>query len=398
MWGRSCRTCCTWLARRVLPVVMVSTCLCARAGAQQSAAAWAVLDRVREAYRDVYDLRFGYDAWIDYGDDGTIDVTKTGKLLFRLHEQAFIKDETWQYAGGQPGLHYISSMLRGNYATYTKEEDDVQGVLYRSREPNMWAWGAGGLTVLFAPLLIDRQECVAFLFGYERIGLRKCARVVMVMRNLLTERQYRELVAMAERGELPEDRFGENYWIDTSRGVVLKYESVAYSDEPGKERSELTTWTTRVHEVRRFRSGDVDIWLPVEVEEIIPPFWRHGPVGKVKLSRGYKKRIVVVPDTVEINLRAPDEAYVIDPPPGTRLQEPGEDVDVSKLAGAKPAESVSGSLTVTKKMMEEAERQLRERGLRPVEPVRGNWWRIGALVAGAILVVVGLWFRRGAGG
>jgi len=368
------------------------------AKAEQSPEAWAVVDRVVDRYRDVYDLRFGYDAWIDFSDDGTVDVTITGKFLFRLHEQAYVNDETSHYAGGDPAVRRIYSMLRGKYGEYTKRANEVQGVLYRADNTLVWTWAAGVVTPFFDPLLLDRKECVAFLLGHERVGLRKCAHVVIVARDLVGERRYRELLAMAARGEPPRDRFGANYWIDTERGVILKCEHVAYSGPPGKGRSETTVWMTTATEVRRFQIDNRHIWLPVEIEEVHSPFWRDGPLGKVLVTPGSRKRIVVVPDTVEINVRAPDEAYVIDPPPGTRLQEPGEDMDVSKLAGAKPAESVSRSLTVTKKMMEEAERQLRERGLRPVEPVRGSWWRIGAFVAGVVLVALGLWLRRGAGG
>ena len=393
MTGRSECVLCRWFVHHVLLAVLASAFLKAQAVAQQAAEAWAVLDRVTEAYRDVYDLRFEYDKWVDYGQDGTVDVTRTGRFLFRLHEQAFIEEESSQYLGRAFSTHTIVSMLRGKYSRYEKRSDSVEGTLYRTTRSDMWTWGAGGVTLLFDPMLIDRKEYVAFLVGEERVGLRRCAHVFLIGRQIVGERRYRELVAMAARGDVPKERAGYHYWVDVGRGVVLKYESVARSREPGKERTEVVRSTTRATEVRRFQSDDVEIWLPVEVEEEFAPFYRYGPLGKIQVMRGHKVRIVIIPDTVEINVRAPDDAYVIDPPPGTRLQ-PDVHIDESKLPGAS-VESASRGVTVTKRMMEEADRQLREHGLRPVEPASGSWWRIGVFVAGAVLIGLGLWLRRG---
>ncbi len=374
-------------------LLLLCTCINRVTPAEQSPAAWAILKQVADAYRDVYDLRFGYDAWVDYGDDGTVEATLTGKFLFRLHEQAFVQETRCHYPGGRPDVHYILSAVRGRHYMYKKEAAEVQGVLYRGTW-RMPTWGAGAVAPLFDPLLLDRESYVAFLVGYERIGLRQCAHVLVVWRRLVSERRYRELLAMAARGDAPDERFGANYWVDTHRGVVLKYELVAYSREPGNERSELTVRVTRATDVRRFANEEVEIWLPVEVEEMVAPFWRYGPTGKVLVTRGYKKRTVVVPDTVEINPRAGDDAYVIEPPPGTRLQEEVRDVERSERVGRNPAEDFSQVVTVTRKMIEEAERQLREHGLEPARPRSWNGWAIGVLTAGAVLIAFALWLRR----
>ncbi len=360
------------------------------AGAQESSVAWAVLDRVVEAYRDVYDLRFEYDAWVDFGQDGSVEQTTTGSFLFRLRERTYRWEQRHQREDGGPGIHAIHSLLRGSYNLYTKHADAVQGTLHRGSQKNIWTWGAGVISPLFDPLLIDRSRCVAFLLGEERVGLRKCAHVVVIPRGYVTEQRYHELKAMAARGEVPDDRLGHNYWVDTARGTVLRYETVALGLGPDGSRRPITTFITRATEVRPFRQDGVEIWLAVEAENVCMPMRR----GNAVVVPGYIERIVIVPDSVQINPRAPDEAYVIEPPPGTRLQEEGDDTLVRPDADAPPAESIADLVRVTDRMIEEADRQLREEGLAVVAPGHGGVWRWAVLVAGVVLIVVGLWLRK----
>ena len=380
-----------WCALRGAAALLATySALVTCAGAQESSAAWAVLDRVLEAYRDVYDLRFEYDAWVDFGQDGSIEQTTTGSFLFRLRERTYRWEERHQRGDGAPEIHAIQSLLRGSYNLYTKYADAVQGTLHRGSKHDIWTWGAGVISPLLDPLLIDRSRCIAFLLGQERIGLRKCAHVVVIPRGYVTERRYQELKAMAARGEVPDDRLGHNYWIDTARGTVLRYETVALGLGPDNSRRPITTLITRATEVRQFRQDGAEIWLAVEAENVCMPMRR----GNAVVVPGYIERIVIVPDSVQINPRAPDEAYVIEPPPGTRLQEEGDDTRVPPDPEAPAAESIPDLVGVTDRMIEEAERQLGEEGLAVVAPRRGGVWRWAVLAAGVVLIVVGLWLRK----
>ncbi len=353
---------------------------------------WDALRLLREAYRGIRDVQFAFDAWLDRYLDGSTDYSLSGTALFRLHENTYIYKQRRHMVGGPLTEDYQESHIHGLWSFYRRNAAHVQGVLHR-QQADIWLWGGAPLTVLFAPLLMSGEpdRYVALLVAWERVQGTRCARVVIKDRRVYGDRKFREWQTLAVNGPVSVSVEGENYWIDLTRAAVLQYERIAPAgDGASGAARESVALAARVRKLRTYRVAGRDVAFPTEVVLEVAPSRR----GKRLVLVGHRKRIVVIPDSVQFNVDARDEAFVIDPPPGTVLQEPLPEPPLPDYGGTgKPLESGYETVPVPARLVEEADRQLAARGLEPLHDTGSNliWLVVGAV--GCVLILAGLWLR-----
>ncbi len=359
------------------------------APAARVTAAQAIVRALWAEYQGLEDIVFHFDEWARAGGSAIwpSDSSRSGYLYLRLTDGAYrLRLDAVNQRGEQ---HLEASVIRGSRASVTR----IPGKRAAFHQQPAWTWACSGYCTMFAVLLAGRMpdEYAVELVGWEKVDGVQCARVAVHHLKAGGARLLEYLRSTDPTAVAPFPAL--HCWVDLERGgVLLRSAFVAYR-QVGLRREETVLFDTYTRQVYRFdwAPDRKPLWIPVElVTKLTEAETRAGTVR-------FERRLVIIPDSIRVNVGLSDEQLAVRPPPGARVSRYSEENAHLKV---EPAGVVMRSLSQgSRPLLSEQELPPPLSGVVLRAPSdrqtgRAGWWFTWAsLAVGVVCLVLALYLR-----
>ncbi len=347
-----------------------------------------ILDAIGGMYAGLQDVTYEFDEWAEI--EGSTRGSSSGKVIVRLDDGAVLLDVRTVHAEG-----FLSHETRSLFGQETRAYRKVAGRQSFHVQPRQVV-GLFGYALALVPLVASRNpdRYVPELIGWERVGLKRCARLALYESEVLRPVLARYLEA-ARRGHVAESPPGYHFWftLDDNGMRMRQFAFVARYGAPNAPngRVGLHGKVLKDHAVV-WKEGQPPLWIPTEI--MVELQWPR-PGGAAAFS--VRHRRVVVPESIRVNTGVGDDTFLIKPPAGVKTTRPGPPLKGERIRGVLAAQPMGGfAIPVEPEAVEQSDLKelLSEASRRTTRTtVWSKSWPWLVSLAGVALLAIALWLR-----